>query len=82
MPANPADETGLVAAHDVAMFGHDFEVGQTVAVIGKVVRVWPVEEGLPPAIQVRFMGSVQRQGGRYVPVPVEIVRSTPEDCPE
>jgi hypothetical protein len=61
-----------------AACGHEFVVGQTVAVLGKVVKIWPQEDGLPPAIQVRFTNFVQKEGGMYTPVPASIVRAEPE----
>lgn len=53
---------------------HDFAEGEIVAVIGRVVRVWPDQPGLPSGLQVRFAGSSQPEGGSYVPVPADIVQ--------
>lgn len=82
MMAEPAQSDKAQDATVTALaLGHPYEVGQVVAVIGRVVKVWPQVEGLPPALQVRFMNFVQREGGSYVPIPVEIIRPTNEECP-
>jgi hypothetical protein len=78
MPEQPRGRTDDDAP-SAAACGHDFVVGQTVAVIGKVVRVWPQEQGLPPALQVRFTNFVQKEGGMFTPVPASIVRASSED---
>jgi hypothetical protein len=76
MPEQPPARTvdDVISA---VVCGHDFVVGQTVAVIGRVVRVWPHDPELPPAFQVRFTNLVEN-GGSYVAVPASIVRSEPE----
>lgn len=78
MPEQPLGRT-VDDAPSTSACGHDFVVGQTVAVIGKVVAVWPVEPGLPPALQVRFTNFVQKEGGMFTPVPASIVRASSEE---
>jgi hypothetical protein len=58
---------------------HDFAEGDIVAVIGRVVRMWPDQPGLPSGLQVRFASSSQVQGWSHVPVPADIVQHSDLD---
>ena len=78
MPEQPKGRTDDDAPN-VSACGHAFVVGQKIAVIGEVTRIWPADPDgdLPPALQVRFINFVNN-GGVYVPVPAAIVRAEPE----